>query len=182
MKALVMRYDISVSPQNALDVPTENIMFVPRRGMGGSVPSSVCCPCSRAADSHPLRVIGECQWAEVAQRANAAAAIPQYQVPFTQREKEWDAAFHVIEIQYAWEPFAVFSNLSEKACLQQLFCNPTKARHAFAEARAAQPCQHLAVWETAQAVKSEQKGNLLWSPVIPSPALLKSQIHTAFPG
>lgn len=131
MKALVMYYDISVSPQNALDVPAENIMFVPGRGMGGSVPSSLCCPCSRAAaDLYPSRVPGGCQRAEMAQRANAAAAFPQYQVSFTWREKGWDAAFHVIEIQYAWEPFAAFSNLSEKASLQELFCNPTKARNA----------------------------------------------------
>lgn len=130
MKALVMYYDISVSPQNALDVPAENIMFVPGRGMGGSVPSSLCCPCSRAAaDLYPSRVPGGCQRAEMAQRANAAAAFPQYQVS-TWREKGWDAAFHVIEIQYAWEPFAAFSNLSEKASLQELFCNPTKARNA----------------------------------------------------
>lgn len=131
MKALVMYYDISVSPQNALDVPAENIMFVPGRGMGGSVPSSLCCPCSRAAaDLYPSRVPGGCQRAEMAQRANAAAAFPQYQVSFTWREKGWDAAFHVIEIQYAWEPSAAFSNLSEKASLQELFCNPTKARNA----------------------------------------------------
>lgn len=179
MKALVMRYDISVSPQNALDVPAENIMFVPCRGMGGSVPSSLCCPCSRAAaDSHLLRVPGGCQWAEVAQRANAAAAIPQYLVPFTWREKGWEATFHVIEIQYAWEPFAAFSNLSE-----QLFCNTTKARNAFAEAGAAKPCQHSSrhCGQQHKWWKVSKKLTLLWSPVIPPPALFKPQTRTAFP-
>lgn len=176
MKALVMCYDISVSPQNALDVPTENIMSAPCRGMGGSVPFSLCCPCSRAAaDSHPLRVPGGCQWAKVAQGANAAAAIPQYQVPFTWTEEGWDAAFPVIEIQYAWEPFAVFSNLSEKASLQQLFCNPAKARNAFTEARAAQPCRHSSRQCEKQHKwwKVSKKLTLLWSPVIPSAALFK---------
>lgn len=125
-----------------------------------------------------------CQWAEVAQRANAAAAaIPQYPIPFTWRGKGWDAAFRVTEIHYAWEPFAAFSNLSEKASLQQLFCNPAKARNAFAEARAAQPCQHSSRQRGQRRKwwKVSKKLTLLWSPVIPSPALFEPQTHTAFP-
>lgn len=37
MKALVMCYDISVSPQNALDIPTENVMFITCGGAGGRI-------------------------------------------------------------------------------------------------------------------------------------------------
>lgn len=114
--------------------------------------------------------------------ANSAAAVPQRQVPFTWREKGRDTAFHVIEIQHAWEPFSAFSNLSEKASLQGSFCNPTRAKNAFTEARPAQHRRSSREYgKQHKRWKVSKKLVLLLTPVIPSPVLFKPQIHSVFP-
>lgn len=80
VEALVKCYDISVSPQNVLEVPAEKVVFEACEGAEGSVPFSLCCPYSRAAAALlPSGVPRGLTWHRV---ANSAAAAPQCQDPF----------------------------------------------------------------------------------------------------
>lgn len=181
MKALATCYDISVSPQNALDIPTENITFVACRGWEGPSPPLCAAPTAELQQHHITRGswVGArgLGWHRV---ANSAAAVPQCQVPFTWRDKRGDTVLRVTEIQCAWESFAAFSNLSEKNSLQQSFCNPTGAKNVITGARPAQHWHSSRVWETAQAVKSEQKAYIPFDSSNPFPSIVQTPDRHCF--
>lgn len=132
--------DISVSPQNALDVPAESIVFVACGGGGGSFSSSLCYPRSRAAAaSHPSGVPGGCQQAGVAQGSKFCCCCSSVSGPLHLRKEGRGYSLPCNRNSACLRTFCSFSNLSEKASLQQSFCSPTRTKNAFTVAR---PAKH----------------------------------------